>query len=803
MAINNHYSALPTEVSNALNEYINSSVFAKEENILSLIASLYCRLDSADDNIKRCLERLMVNIESIFNEKQISILLKEYYAFVRAGFDDILNNVPTFKNNRTRMPRPIMEFCKAAVDVKPGDSVFFPNGGSYEFAYYLRDCKCFGRESLGEEWALSQIFMQAYQIESDIECTSEPYPVFDKKASKKYDYIFTELPMVPTSNNGGIIKSVKSILANCLKDGGTMCIIAPALISESLNWKGLREFFAQESGTYSLAVIALPHSFLGASAVNTQVWIITKQSQIKGKVLFVNAKDDSLYIVDKQTKELILKTESIIESIKKYDTRYSRLVSFEETGISYRFNPERYFIESGLPELKPDERYIQLGDLIELMPPTPMPAGITRGKIIGMRELSDNYLTPEIEASKLPEGTISGLIPVSYEGILLGFIGNRFKVGVIANMMPEDNIYIRREIVRFNIRSSAPIKKEYLLRELLSDYVRKQAINMATGVTITRISKDDLCSIKIIVPPLEKQEEAVFADGLAGMSAADRERIQYFEKLRKNMHMMKHGLGQTVFNLSNWVQILNVAREAGHGIINDNAEIGGLVKVKVSEVFDNIETAISLLSKQISTFDVGYGMKSSVSSIPLVDFIDDYINNHPYPNVRYDFASQQYRATDDLPVVDVDEDNNNSIKATIRKDEFIFRKGDAVNYIEFNKDALTIIFDNIISNAVSHGFVNPKKEHIIHIEFTNEGSSCVLSISNNGEPLAIGNNPDDLFVWGNTTGGNGHAGIGGYQIRDLMEDFGGTAEIISTPNEEFTVTYKLTFTKTNISTVEL
>ena len=426
-----------------------------------------------------------------------------------------------------------------------------------------------------------------------------------------------------------------------------------------------------------------------------------------------------------------------------------------------------------------------------------MPSGIKRGKIIGMRELSDNYLAPEIEASKIPEGATAGLTPVSFEGVLLGFIGNRFKVGIIANMMPEDNIYIRREIIRFDIRKNAPIKKEYLLRELLSDYVRKQAINMATGVTITRISKEDLLTIKIIVPPLEKQEEAVFADGLAGMSAADRERIQYFEKLRKNMHMMKHGLGQTVFNLSNWIQMLNLARQQGNGIIDENSQVGRLVRVKVSDVFDNIDTAIQLLSRQISTFDVGYGMKAT-TNIALADFIDDYIENHPYPNVRYEFQSEQYRSQTDLPATEIDDSNPLSIKVTERTNDYILRKGDAIEYVEFNNDALTIIIDNIVSNAVSHGFIDKDKVYIIRFEIKHEGSNCYLLISNNGAPISTNGNLDDIFVWGHTTGGNGHAGIGGYQIRDLMEDFDGKADIISTPDEEFTVTYKLTFTKTNL-----
>ena len=131
--------------------------------------------------------------------------------------------------------------------------------------------------------------------------------------------------------------------------------------------------------------------------------------------------------------------------------------------------------------------------------------------------------------------------------------------------------------------------------------------------------------------------------------------------------------------------------------------------------------------------------------------------------------------------------------------EFIGRAGDPITYIEFPKDALTIILDNIISNAVSHGFTNTEKEHVIRFRFESKGSKVILSISNNGIPLPTGKDPESIFVYGETNGDTrSHYGIGGYQVKNLMKEFDGEAEIISTPEEEFTVTYNLIFGKNNI-----
>lgn len=57
----------------------------------------------------------------------------------------------------------------------------------------------------------------------------------------------------------------------------------------------------------------------------------------------------------------------------------------------------------------------------------------------------------------------------------------------------------------------------------------------------------------------------------------------------------------------------------------------------------------------------------------------------------------------------------------------------------------------------------------------------------------------DITVYGQTSGNsNTHFGIGGYEIKKLMEEFGDKLEIISEPENEFTVTYRLIFHDTNI-----
>ena len=95
----------------------------------------------------------------------------------------------------------------------------------------------------------------------------------------------------------------------------------------------------------------------------------------------------------------------------------------------------------------------------------------------------------------------------------------------------------------------------------------------------------------------------------------------------------------------------------------------------------------------------------------------------------------------------------------------------------FAPDALTIIFDNIISNACSHGFAGRENEpdsNIIKIELSMDGTDYVISISNNGNPVTENVSEDFVFTYNKSTqNGKNHYGIGGYEVKRLMQEFEG------------------------------
>lgn len=132
--------------------------------------------------------------------------------------------------------------------------------------------------------------------------------------------------------------------------------------------------------------------------------------------------------------------------------------------------------------------------------------------------------------------------------------------------------------------------------------------------------------------------------------------------------------------------------------------------------------------------------------------------------------------------------------------EVVIAKGDPIGYVHFPVEALTIIFDNIINNACCHGFENKAdSKNMVRIEIITEGENYIVNISNNGKPLLSGYDSESVLTYGiSSKEGNGHYGIGGYEVRKLMQEFDGNAKFISNPDDEFSVAYRLIFHKNNI-----
>jgi nitrogen fixation/metabolism regulation signal transduction histidine kinase len=145
---------------------------------------------------------------------------------------------------------------------------------------------------------------------------------------------------------------------------------------------------------------------------------------------------------------------------------------------------------------------------------------------------------------------------------------------------------------------------------------------------------------------------------------------------------------------------------------------------------------------------------------------------------------------------------NEYIKKNTSQDFVMYNSATSENeeYIIFAPTrAIEQVFQNIVSNALSHGFTDSSRlDYQIRFEVYEEDGNVVVVISNNGNPLAKDITGEMVLTDGFSIAlnENGHQGTGGAEIKTIMSKLG-KVEVISNPEDTFSVSYKLTFHKTN------
>ena len=225
--------------------------------------------------------------------------------------------------------------------------------------------------------------------------------------------------------------------------------------------------------------------------------------------------------------------------------------------------------------------------------------------------------------------------------------------------------------------------------------------------------------------------------------------------------------------------------ESNNGAFDKNDVIGRRHPVSVKDLIDSISNNIRIIDNQAQHLTEVEYYWGDVEEFYIQDFITDYIKERPSTLFRYKFD-----APDRMPIGEYDKDG-----------EVVIRDSEPNWKVRIPKNALRQVFDNIVSNAVSHGFTQQGKEYCIGFEYHYEFDDIVLDIFNNGEPMLEGVDTDYVKTYGGSTklnqqsesDGKVHSGIGGYDIFNILKKYNAEYEVFSTPEKTYTVYYTITF----------
>lgn len=815
-------------VDNFINENRFYSKISNTDVMKHFIITLYAQLPNAKPELVEPFEDCIFHLNDYFTQEEIDVLIAEHCQVIRYCFDysnstysvydgyyiehnetieDMICHDPLINPYKT--PKYLIELSmRLSGKRKDNENVYLPYTEIADYALYNPNARyhveSIGKYTIGDKTttcknryvAYSEILLDSLGIKSDFVLIDDEFKINEDNMSTRPDYVFSFNPMF-NQCNGISFEYAESIWSTSndmsswnlaafigryigkVKTGGCLDFVFPRELLEAKNFWDIFLMVFESKIAFNATFINLGKIYYAANSVNCFFLHIEKGKDNDGMIRFFDASSAEFY------EHSNLKVDFLMDMLCKEEcnSKYEQRVHYTQIASSNGRVANQYFIDKKLPKLSEEEKYIPIGELVDVIESVNYESllsdpslnwnesvyGPIRGTYVQGERLSDDYLNCDINLKNdISSAFCIGKKIVKSPCLVVGTTATgALTFGKIK--IKDKYILVDEDIIALKIKSNA-ITEDYLLRELTKDYCTMQ-VAMLSYIQGSETEKffdiKNIVDVKIAVPSIEQQKcicmEERLSQTQASLHQAEKEKEKTAEEFKRDVHMKKHAIGQTLFNLSNWWDLLQKARKEGNGIVDESQCVGKFRKTKVVDIYSNIQRTLEKLQMQVDSFWRADGLQ--VESISLTTFVKEYVKEHQSPLFVYEYDSISTLANNNVPKV------------------------------AFSKQALTMVFDNIINNACSHGFENKASEsNIVKIEVQMDNGLPYIVISNNGNPVHEKISSEDVFTYGRfSKSGQTHYGIGGYEVRNLMREFQGEAEFISTPQEDFPVSYKLSF----------
>jgi hypothetical protein len=754
---------------------------------LQLLIALYIRVAGEQAN-KAVIESLSEYYKD-YNDYYINALTEDELSFLCGHFSAATEYLFSFTEKwrgidlkEDIVSQVSLGLIKDNISPKKGETVFIANSGHCDIATLFNGCIIYGftgfSQRIGESWAIGQIRLFAAGIESNLIPGEEA-----NYSHRSYNY---QLPDKVTFDY--IVINAETIWAYCTSESLDL-----HSLYKSLNPKGkmfvismpgmrrdFREMIVKEKAVSS--IINYKGQILGLEdrMTNHTVLIIEKSIHEKVEVVSLSTNRyktidaDTLsascllpgyYMVERPSNGIPLSRIATSPSIKE---EKSSIFYFMLKGkVQYEKGTDRLF----LPDWVLNQSIATLSDLERDF----KDANLCNKSLLKISNPSFDKLRYKIRSVNQPcvlLGTDSAPLQNLYVGYFDKVPQNTYARWTRC-LVPKNNVDVR-----------------YLTALLLLPEVKEQILSICDGDSIDLFIRKlpDL----VIVPKHNKTERNMFlANALDNALKSSREELaQQHEHYKKSVRMRKHALTQSLSSIEVMFYVLNKFRQKQNGIISDAEVISRVKGTTVKEAFIFLERNIKEMMPTLEHIaDVEYFFNKPEWVDP-EKFTEEYIEKNEKGWLNF------------KPVITWEKGHN--LAKTDVKDStignVIIGKGESINMFWFPKDALERVFNNIISNAQAHGFTDNSR-HDYHIRFSwhTDEIALFIEIENNGTAISDDIDTSSLLDYGVSSAlhEDGHNGIGCNEIDDIMHRFGGSVEIISTPEKEYKVKYVLKFNRSN------
>lgn len=557
------------------------------------------------------------------------------------------------------------------------------------------------------------------------------------------------------SNNNADFAFVLHIVES-LKQGGTAVVIIPhGILFRGGAESNIRKHLIQSG--YLKGIIGLPSKLYFGTGIPSCMMVLEKSEiDTNDSIFIIDASSE--FVKDNFTNKLTTEgVNKIIDSWshKNQVSEFSRFVSRDEiVENDYNLNIPRYLSNTDYFQIPEDSKLAELNDYLVSIPK--IRTNNDFGKLIKISDLSDNSFLYNISLDSLPKAEVNRNFYKLVEPTLL--ISKRFNKlkPSFCNASIANPVFISPDIEAFSFTDN-PIDLSYLILQLNSDYVVKQAESFSVGAVMPSLSRQDLLKLKIVVPDLITQESIIRQKALAegAKIQSDKGKIEAFQlqntidallKERMNdfqwkLHDIRNG---ELLNLKGQVVALEMFADANPGLFDKvmDQDNNGTVHSSIKDIYFSVQKLAVILSDLYDTSDNA----SLKEDIDILVFIKDFCDN---------------QLTNNGNLFEIDYNDIEKIKNDFGITDLV---------ILVNKRDLQSIFTNIFENAIRHGgFVESSQINKIKIELSLDSKKEIISIAilNNGKPSKI--SELDYFADGGKAGSSSNSGKGGHIIKVLTE----------------------------------
>ena len=363
-------------------------------------------------------------------------------------------------------------------------------------------------------------------------------------------------------------------------------------------------------------------------------------------------------------------------------------------------------------------------------------------------------------------------------------LSSLLRIGYVSNV-PADGICVSPLL--YCLKPKQDVSAQYVAALLCDDDIKLQIRRTCEDV-FDSLDLDYVLD-KIYVPDHTPIERERFVASVA-MSAYDnlkKEKEQDFTNYSKGIRLRKHALSQSLSSVSSLFDTLNTLRKRNFGVLDDT-DVVSVKGFTVADIFERLEKWLPEVMETVDHLaDIDYSF-GKIESINPETFIEGYISSHDKEWMNFSASVNWIRGNN---IAREDKKMNGNV---------IIKKGNPINILYFPKDALYRILDNIVSNAKDYAFTDEGREdYDLHFSWRMNGTDLVIEIANNGTPIPEDRDVKSLLEYGVSSNlhSRGHNGIGCHEIKGIMNRYNGDFEIVSKPQDKYTVRYLLVFKSTN------